>query len=41
VMGITYGTSRAYLKIVFDKTGARTQAQLVARVLGDGAGAQP
>jgi DNA-binding CsgD family transcriptional regulator len=34
-MGITYGTARAYLKIVFDKTGVHTQAQLVARVLGD------
>lgn len=32
-MGITYGTARVYLKIVFDKTGARTQAQLVARLL--------
>lgn len=37
VMGITYGTARAYMKVVFDKTGARTQAQLVARVLGEGA----
>jgi DNA-binding CsgD family transcriptional regulator/PAS domain-containing protein len=33
-MNITYGTARVYLKIVFDKTGARTQAQLVARLLG-------
>ncbi len=32
-MGVTYGTARVYLKIVFDKTGARTQAQLVARLL--------
>lgn len=34
-MGITYGTARTYLKLVFDKTGARTQAQLVVRVLVD------
>jgi DNA-binding CsgD family transcriptional regulator len=33
-MGVTYGTARAYLKIVFDKTGVATQAQLVARLLG-------
>ncbi|MES2716884.1 MAG: helix-turn-helix transcriptional regulator [Pseudomonadota bacterium] len=36
-MGITHGSARAYLKIVFQKTGVRTQAQLVARLLGDGA----
>lgn len=36
-MGITYQSARAYLKIVFDKVGVHTQAQLVARVLGDGA----
>jgi DNA-binding CsgD family transcriptional regulator/PAS domain-containing protein len=35
-MGITYGTARIYLKAVFQKTGARTQAQLVGRVLADG-----
>ncbi len=34
-MGVTYGTARVYLKIVFDKIGVRTQAQLVARVIGD------
>jgi DNA-binding CsgD family transcriptional regulator len=34
VMGITYGTARAYLKIAFQKTGSRTQAQLVGQVLG-------
>jgi len=34
-MGITYGSARAYMKIVFDKVGVHTQAQLVARVLGD------
>jgi DNA-binding CsgD family transcriptional regulator/PAS domain-containing protein len=34
-LGITYGTARVYLKIVFDKVGVHTQAQLVARVLGD------
>lgn len=37
-MGVTYGTARGYLKTVFEKTGAHTQAQLVARLLGtDGA----
>lgn len=40
-MGVTYGTARSYLKLVFDKTGTRTQAQLVARVLGDGAVQRP
>lgn len=35
-MGIGYGTARGYLKIVFQKTGARTQSQLVALLLGDG-----
>jgi DNA-binding CsgD family transcriptional regulator/PAS domain-containing protein len=34
-MGITYGTARAYMKVVFEKVGVHTQAQLVARVLGD------
>lgn len=32
VLGITYSSARSCLKIVFDKTGARSQAQLVARV---------
>lgn len=36
-MGITYGTARVYLKVVFDKTGAHSQAQLVARLLGGAA----
>ena len=40
-MGVTYGTARSYLKLVFDKTGTRTQAQLVARVLGDRAAQAP
>lgn len=34
-MGVTYGTARTYLKIVFGKIGVRTQAQLVARVMSD------
>jgi DNA-binding CsgD family transcriptional regulator/PAS domain-containing protein len=34
-MGVTYGTARSYLKIVFQKVGVRTQAQLVAKMLGD------
>jgi DNA-binding CsgD family transcriptional regulator/PAS domain-containing protein len=34
-MGITYGSARVYMKIVFEKVGVHTQAQLVARVLGD------
>ena len=33
-LGVTYGTARAYLKAVFDKTGVHSQAQLVARLLG-------
>jgi DNA-binding CsgD family transcriptional regulator len=33
-MGITYGTARVYLKLVFEKLGVHSQAQLVARVLG-------
>ncbi len=32
-MGITYGSARVYMKLVFAKVGVRTQAQLVARVL--------
>ena len=35
LMGVTYGTARAYLKSVFDKTGVHSQVQLVARLLGD------
>jgi DNA-binding CsgD family transcriptional regulator len=34
-MGITYGTARVYLKIVFQKVGVHTQAQLVAKLLAD------
>ena len=34
-MGVTYGTARVYLKTVFEKTDVHTQAQLVARLLGD------
>lgn len=34
-MGIGYGTARVYLKSVFGKTDAHTQAQLVARILVD------
>jgi DNA-binding CsgD family transcriptional regulator len=33
-MGITYGTARGYLKLIFQKTGVRTQSQLVALLLG-------
>jgi DNA-binding CsgD family transcriptional regulator len=40
-MGITYATARTDVKLVFDKTGMRTQAQLVARVLRDGAVQRP
>ena len=36
-VGITYGTARAYLKLVFQKTGVHTQAQLVAKLLSDAA----
>ncbi len=32
-MNVTYETARAYLKVVFGKTGVHTQAQLVALVL--------
>jgi DNA-binding CsgD family transcriptional regulator len=32
-MGITYGTARAYLKVVFHKLGVHSQAQLVSRLL--------
>lgn len=34
-LGITYGTARVYLKIVFQKIGVHTQAQLVAKLLAD------
>lgn len=34
-LGITYGTARAYLKLVFQKMGVHTQAQLVAMLLSD------
>ena len=34
-MGITYGTARAYLKVIFDKADVHSQAQLVARTLRD------
>lgn len=40
-MGVTYGTARGYLKAVFGKTGARTQSQLVARLLGGLAQTEP
>lgn len=36
-LGIGYGTARTTLKTVFDKLGVRSQAQLVARLLGDAA----
>lgn len=34
-MGITYGTARAYLKVVFQKVGVHSQAQLVSRLLAN------
>jgi len=34
-LGITYGTARAYLKVVFQKVGVHSQAQLVSRLLAD------
>jgi len=40
-MGITYGSARAYLKIVFHKTGVRSQAQLVGKLLGGLAATRP
>ena len=40
-LGITYGTARTCLKLVFQKTGVHTQAQLVAKLLGDAAARQP
>jgi DNA-binding CsgD family transcriptional regulator/PAS domain-containing protein len=33
--GITYGTARAYLKVVFEKLGVHSQAQMVAKLLAD------
>lgn len=38
-MGVTYGSARVYLKIVFEKVGVHSQAQLVARLLADTASA--
>jgi len=35
-MGITYGSARAYLKIVFQKVGVHSQAQLVGKLLRSG-----
>lgn len=40
-MGLTYGSARVYMKIVFAKVGVRTQAQLVARVLRELGTASP
>jgi DNA-binding CsgD family transcriptional regulator len=34
-VGVTYGTARGYLKIIFDKLAVHTQAQLVSRILSD------
>jgi len=34
-LGITYGTARAYLKIVFQKMAVHSQAQMVAKLLAD------
>jgi DNA-binding CsgD family transcriptional regulator len=34
-MGINYGTARAYQKVVFQKVGVHSQAQLVSRLLAD------
>jgi DNA-binding CsgD family transcriptional regulator/PAS domain-containing protein len=34
-VGVTYGTARGYLKVIFDKLTVHTQAQLVGRILGD------
>lgn len=33
--GMTYETARWYLKVLFQKTGTRRQAELVARLMGD------
>jgi DNA-binding CsgD family transcriptional regulator/PAS domain-containing protein len=35
LMGISYGTARAYLKVVFHKIGVHSQAQLVSRLFAD------
>ena len=40
-LGITYGTARAYLKIVFHKIGVRSQSQLVGQLLGTGTPGPP
>jgi hypothetical protein len=32
---LAYGTARAYPKLVLQKAGVHTQAQLVAKLLGD------
>lgn len=40
-MGITYGSARVYLKIVFQKTSARSQAQLVGKLLSDRSTIEP
>lgn len=40
-MGITYGSARTYLKIVFHKIGVRSQAQLVGKLLSDGPFTKP
>jgi DNA-binding CsgD family transcriptional regulator/PAS domain-containing protein len=37
-LGITYGTARSYLKILFRKTDCHRQSQLVARVIGSVSG---
>lgn len=37
VLSITYGTARERLKQIFQKTGTRRQAELVARLLGEAA----
>jgi len=34
-LGITYGTARAYLKVVFQKMAVHSQAQMVAKLLAD------
>ena len=34
-VGVTYGTARGYLKVIFDKLAVHTQAQLVSRILSD------
>jgi len=34
-MGIPYGTARAYQKLVFQKVGVHSQAQLVSHLLAD------